>query len=190
MISIDQMKVEINKKLHPTRYNHTLAVLEVAIDMAERFDVNKEDTIVAALLHDYAKNFSDDEMLSQMNTYGIEKDTFTIDCINLAHGQVAAELVQHDFKIKNIDVINAIRNHTFARAGMSDLEKVIYLADMIEPSRDFDGVEEIRTLAKINLDDALLLALNHTIGYLMSKNRPLHPNAVLARNELIRKKDI
>jgi len=185
MKKIDHIKKTIKEKLKPKRYHHSIAVLETALELAREYGVSEQETVWASLLHDYAKNLSDEEMRLYMTRFDIELDPVIKSRINLAHGLVGAELAREEFSIEDENVLNAIRNHTFGRAHMSDLEKVIYLADFIEPARQFRGVHKLREWAYKDLDKTMLMALEHTIKYVMGSRRLLHPNTVLARNYFV-----
>jgi len=94
----------------------------------------------------------------------------------LIHSFLGAEMARHDFDIEDEEILSAIRYHTTGRPNMSDLEKIIYLADFFEPSRKpFEGIETIRSLAYTDLNKAMDFALNHTIDYIGKKNRLVHP---------------
>ena len=185
MHTIEHIKEAVKSKLKQNRYSHSVAVLETAIELAKVHNVSEQDAAWASLLHDYAKNLEDEEMLWHIERYGVTMDMVIESRINLAHGLVGAEMVKEEFHVKNEDILNAIRNHTFGRAEMSDLEKVIYLADFIEPGRYFKGVHQLREVAYKNLNDAMLMALEHTIEYIIGSKRLLHPNTVLARNYFV-----
>ena len=185
MHTIDQIKDVLKIKLKRHRYSHSVKVLETAMDLAKAHNVSEQDAAWASILHDYAKNLDDAEMLNHIEKYAIDTDLVIQSRINLAHGLVGAEMAKCDFNIENEDILNAIRNHTFGRAGMSDLEKLIYLADFIEPDRRFSGVHKIREVAYENLDKAMLMALEQTIGHILGSKRLLHPDTVHARNYFV-----
>lgn len=185
MLSIDNIKSAIKSRLKHSRYSHSVKVLDTAIELAKAHNLSEQDAAWASLLHDYAKNLSDEETYKYIKDHSIVIDGVIESRINLAHGLVGAEQAKNDFNINNEDILNAIRNHTFGRANMSDLEKVIYLADYIEPDRRFKGVDKIREVAYENLDKAMLMALEQTIDHILGTKRLLHPNTVLARNYFV-----
>jgi predicted HD superfamily hydrolase involved in NAD metabolism len=163
-----------------------MGVLEVALELAEAHEVSKEKAETAALFHDYAKNFTDDEMRRYVDEKNLCDEHLTIcDSINLYHGIVGASIAEKKYGVKDRDVLNAIRNHTFGRAGMSKLEKIIYLADIMEISRDFEGVDEIRKKAFSDLDQAVLEAIDRTLLYLIGKGEVININTIYARNDLV-----
>lgn len=157
----------LEKNLSAKRRFHTYAVKDTALKLAKLYGVDSEKTETAALLHDICKNLS----IEKINEYVKE---FKLDSkyennINLAHSKIAAKIAARDFNISDCDIINAVSYHTTGRAGMSLLEKIIYIADAIEPGRSYQGVEDIRKAAFVNLDEACLLSLSRTADYVKSQ---------------------
>ena len=146
----------LRQRLSNARFAHTLGVEQVAVDLAVRNGVDMHRTATAALLHDYAKELPKAELLALAERFGIAVDPVYQASPGLLHGPVAARLVQQDFGISDAEVLAAICNHTVGRAGMTMMEKIVYLADMIEPLRDFPGVEALRALARQDLDAGML----------------------------------
>ncbi|HZG71774.1 MAG TPA: bis(5'-nucleosyl)-tetraphosphatase (symmetrical) YqeK, partial [Chondromyces sp.] len=107
----------------------------------------------------------------------------------LWHAPVGAYLVKEEAGIEDEEVLNAIRFHTSGRVGMTLGEKIVYLADYIEPGRHFPGVEEVREMAKKDLDTALIQAVKNTIQFLMKKNQPIFPDTFDTYNDLVSKKE-
>jgi predicted HD superfamily hydrolase involved in NAD metabolism len=107
--------------------------------------------------------------------------------VELWHAPVGAYLVEKEVGIVDAEIIDAIRFHTSGRPKMTMLEKVIYVADYIEPGRHFPGVEEVRELAKTSLNEALIKAIHNTIVFLMKKKQPIYPNTFLTYNDLVNK---
>ena len=104
----------------------------------------------------------------------------------LWHAPVGAYLVEKEAGITDREILDAIRYHTTGRLGMTLLEKVVYLADYIEPGRHFPGVDEVRDIAKKNLDIALIQAVKNTIVFLMKKNQAIYPDTFQTYNDLIK----
>jgi len=172
--------------LKKKRFDHVMGVLKVAVQLSEVYGVAKEKAETAALFHDYAKNFSDEEMLKRIEAENLHDENLSVcDSINLYHGIVGASIAKKEYGIDDLDILNAVRNHTFGRAGMSKLEKIIYLADMIEPSRNFEEVEEIRGKAFLDLDKATIVAIDKTLLYLIGIGEAININTIMARNDLL-----
>ncbi|MCJ7841808.1 bis(5'-nucleosyl)-tetraphosphatase (symmetrical) YqeK [Lederbergia sp. NSJ-179] len=168
------------------RYKHSVRVLETAVGLAEKYEEDVKKVELAAIFHDYAKLMPVDQLKNWI--LSAKEDSRLIDYHpELWHGPVAAYLVQKEFGMDDPDVLNAIRYHTTGRAKMSRLEKIIFLADYIEPERNFPGIQETRDLAKKNLDEAMVKALSNTIVFLLSKKSAIYPDTFEAYNDLIRK---
>lgn len=170
------------------RYQHTLGVMETAISLARKYGVDEKKAELAAIFHDYAKFRPKDEMKEIIVSQGMPKDLLEYNS-ELWHAPVGAYLAEAEAEISDKEVLDAIRFHTSGRRGMTKLEKVIYLADYIEPGRHFPGVEEVRDLAKINLDVALIKSVQNTIMFLLKKNQAIYPETFHTYNDLILNKE-
>ena len=157
----------IEEHLKPSRLEHTENVARLAVKMAADFGEDVHKAEIAALLHDMAKY----EYRPGVN-------------MNFAHSKIGAEMAADIFGIEDEDILNAIANHTTGRAGMSTLEKIIFLADAIEPGRNYPGVSEIRKAAETDLDRACIMSLEHTIEYVNEKGWYLHPDSLKAKEYL------
>lgn len=173
--------------INPKRYRHTLGVVKASMYLAEKYDEDILFAQIAALLHDYAKDFTQQQLNHYIQQHDIAIDHIMLKTPELLHGKVAASIAKIEFNIENQDILNAIEYHTTGREGMSKLEKIIYLADFIEENRAYPGVEELRQMADQDLDSAVLKALENTIRYVLSIEKLLHPNTLLARNEILLK---
>ncbi|GAA0124327.1 hypothetical protein UT300019_02280 [Clostridium sp. CTA-19] len=186
MVNETEIYQYIRGALRPKRYTHTLGVLETAESLCEIYGCDKYKTRIAALLHDCAKNMSDDELIKITKENNlIEVDETIKHSPMLLHGFVGAYIAGEKFNINDVDIINSIKYHTTGRPNMSILEKIIYVSDGIEPSRKFEGVDDIREVAIKDLDKALLMMYNQTIKYIISKNQLLYPKTIEARNYLL-----
>ncbi len=189
-IDRDTIKL-IEKSIEPhmkkKRFQHTLGVMEAAGTLAKQYGADIYKTSAAALLHDYAKDFSKEELLIYVEKYSIETDHILELAHQLLHGKVAASIAAHEFGIEDEEVLLAIEYHTTGRKGMSMVEKIIYLSDFIEPGREYPGVETLRKLALEDLDKAVLQALTNTMIYVLRTGKLLHHNTLEARNEMLMK---
>lgn len=173
----------VNEKINGPRFEHTLRVVDSAKVLAKDFGADVKKAELAAILHDYAK-LTPVKDLQAMILKGKEDGRLLDYHPELWHGPAAAYIFQSSFGIKDSEVLNAIRYHTTGRAKMKLLEKVVYLADYIEPGRDFPGVDEVRTVAKHHLDQAMMMALQNTIRFLLEKGAPIFPDTFEAYNDL------
>ncbi|MDF2673969.1 MAG: hypothetical protein K0R09_2235 [Clostridiales bacterium] len=183
----ENLRNEISLKLSEKRFHHSLNVEIEAIELSKLYGSDEEKTKVAAIAHDLAKAFSDDELIKMAQKYSIKIDEIQYNFPQLLHGSVAAHICSDRFGISDLDILNAITYHTTGRKNMSLLDKIIYLADVIETGRYFPGVEEIRKIALKDIDNALILACNSTLIYLTKENYLIHPLTIEFRNSLLLK---
>ncbi len=175
----------VESQLPEKRWQHTLGVASCAIALAQQYGVDPHKAHVAALLHDIAKYWSADRMQQVIVADDPHNDVLKYP-IALWHAHVGAVVARTQFGIDDADICTAIRYHTSGRIGMSMLEKVLCVADYIEPNRNFLGVERIRELAPESIERALLVGLEYTIQQLIKKRCLIYPLTVLTRNELLR----
>lgn len=182
--AIDIVKAEINGP----RFDHTLRVLKTAEQLTERFAYkNLKKVQLAAIFHDFAK-LQSVESLRQMIMESDEDPQLLEYHAELWHGPACAYYLKKQQMIDDEEILDAIRFHTTGRANMTTLDKIIYLADYIEPARDFPQAEQVRWLASESLDAALKQALSNSIIFLVQKEVTIHPDTFLAYNDLILKK--
>ena len=169
--------------LKPRRMPHVLGTAETAVQLARRYGADEEEARVAALLHDCTKKLSIDEQLALCEKYGVSLDPLQRSALKLQHAITGAEIARDVFGVSDA-VYEAIRWHTTGKADMTTLEKVIYLADYIEPTRDFPGVEELRQVVWQDLDRGMLLGLEMTVEEMAAWGNPVHEDTLRARDFL------
>lgn len=174
----------VKKQLTEHRYVHTVGVMETALILANQYGADEKKAELSAIFHDYAKFRPKDEMKQIITQENMSPELLEYNS-ELWHAPVGAFLVKKEVGIKDNDILDAIKYHTSGRPGMTTLEKVIYLADYIEPGRHFPGVEEVRELAKEDLNKALIKALQNTIMFLLKKNQAVFPDTFHTYNDLI-----
>lgn len=184
----DILKV-VKTKMPEKRYIHTLGVRDTAIKLAELYGENTEKAKYAAIIHDIAKYAELEWMRNVVREQNMDERLLPWEN-EILHGPVGAYIAQQQFEIDDEDILNAIRHHTTGRPGMSRLEKIIYVADMIEPNRKFKGVEELRTLAFSNLDEAMRACIQHTIAFLVNSRQTIYPLSIECYNELMREENV
>ena len=172
----------VRKQLTVPRFEHTIRVMDTALQLGELYRVDKMKTELAAIFHDYAKYRDREEMKRWIIKERLPHDLLAYHP-ELWHGPVGAILVEREVGIHDIDILNAIRWHTTGRQHMSILEKVIFIADYIEPGRDFPGVEEVRQMASNDIDHACWMAARNTIEFLMKRNQSVYPDTFQLYNE-------
>lgn len=177
----DRVKVQLSQE----RYLHTLGVVGEAEQLAFRFASDPGKARLAAWLHDYARDLKDATLLDRAQTLGIRVLPCEEHNPTLLHGPVAAELAKREFAIKDAEVLNAVRLHTTGGPSMSVMDKILYLADYIEPWRQFPEVDHLRCLAYTDLDLAMIKAMELVITRVLQKKAYLHPRTVEAWNNIL-----
>ncbi|KRE47168.1 bis(5'-nucleosyl)-tetraphosphatase (symmetrical) YqeK [Paenibacillus sp. Soil522] len=177
---IDKVKAEMPER----RWLHTQGVMETAVILAERFGEDPVRAELAAILHDVAKYWKVERMEKVIRDQALPSELLDYDK-ELWHAPVGAWVAEHEYGISDAGVLDAIRYHTSGRRGMTKLEKIVCLADYMEPGRDFPGVSNIRELSERFLDQALLAGFNSTISFLLEKGKRIYPLTIEARNDLL-----
>lgn len=189
-MSYEAMEAELASRLKNSRFRHCLGVAETAVFLAHRFGADEKRARVAGLLHDCAREYRNEEMLAEAQRRGIAIGEVERAMPLLLHAYIGARRVREIYHVDDAMVEQAIWRHTVGGTGMTDLDKIIWFADMVEPGRDYPGVEELRRLAKTaSLDDMVLEGLSQSIRFVVAKGHLIHPDTVLARNELLLKKN-
>ena len=176
---LDWLRARAYKFLKPARVPHVAGCEHEAVKLAERWGEDPGDAAEAGILHDITKKLSMPEQLKLAEKYGIVFDTLERGNIKLTHAVTGAALSRELFGVTD-RVYGAIRWHTTGRPGMTLLEKIIYLADYIEPTRDFEGVEPLRALAYEDIDAAMALGLRMSLDELAAAGITPHGDSLEA----------
>ena len=173
---MEDLRKAMKKVQDKERYEHTLSVAYTAACLATLNGVDTEKALRAGLLHDCAICISSEQKLSLCKKYGIEVSALEKRNPSLLHAKLGAKLAKEKYDEKDEDVLNAITNHTTGRADMSMLEKIIFIADYIEPNRSkAPNLLEIRKMAFCDIDMALVKILQDTLKYLESTGSEIDP---------------
>ncbi|MNI20921.1 putative nicotinate-nucleotide adenylyltransferase [compost metagenome] len=175
----------VSAQMPDKRWKHTLGVMETSVKLAERYGGDPARAETAAILHDVAKYWPVERMKEIIVENGLSTELLNYDK-QLWHAEVGAFVAGHEYGITDPEVLDAIRYHTSGRENMGLLEKIVCLADYIEPGRDFPGVDNIRKLSKASLEEGLVAGFDSTISLLLQKRQIVFPLTVLARNDLVR----
>ena len=149
-----EYKDKLFKDLGEKRFNHSMRVVDMALKLNEIYKIDEDKVYLAAFFHDCAK-YNEQKYIKLLEIDNDEMSKKLIQSPTL-HSYIGAKVAKKVYNIKDKDILNAINYHTTGRANMSDLEKIIFLADAIEEKRDYDGVDEIR---KKSFEDLTLLCL-------------------------------
>ena len=189
-MKVKEIENNLSKMLNKTRYEHVLRVRDKAIELAKLHNQDVIKIELAALLHDCAKN--NEEMY--LNKYNKEFEELRnlrqndpdMENPKLLHCYLGRIVASKEYGVNDEEILDAIEFHTTGRINMTDFEKIIYLADKTEDKRDYDGVQEIRRLSKINLNKAIVKSLDDTIKYLIEGERKISITSVNVRNYLLK----
>ena len=185
-MNYEEMKAELQKRLKPGRFRHSLGVADTAVFLARRFGVDEEKARVAGLLHDCAREFPNDALIEEAARRGIEVEPLERSMPLLLHAYIGAERVKEIYGVEDAEICQAIYRHTVGGGNMTPLDKIIWYADMIEPNRDYPEVEHLRRLAReASLDEMVLVGLSESIVFVVRKGHLVHPATVQARNEIL-----
>lgn len=187
---IDKIREYIAKYQKKSRYEHCLRVADTAANLAAHYLFPVKTAYVTGLLHDCAKHYTGEELLSLCEEFGIEVTPSEKESSYLLHGAVGAKLAQKEFGIDD-EMAHAITVHTRGSENMSLLDKIIFLADHIEPGRKrFSDLEHTRFMATRNIDTTVLLILQDTIKYLKQGNRPIDDTTMKTYNYYLNRRTI
>ena len=170
----DQLQQVVIALLKPSRVAHVLGCRDTAVQLAQKWGADVTDAARAALLHDVTKALDGPLQLTLCKAYGIILDNFSTENPKTLHALTGSLVAERIFG-ENPAVVAAIRSHTTGKPDMNMLEKIIYVADYMEPNRDFEGVEKLRELAYTDIDKALMLGLEMTISMLIEQGREIAP---------------
>lgn len=183
--SREELLEKIAAAMSEKRFKHVLGVEQAALELAEQYGCDQTKASLVALLHDYAKECPDTVFLELIDQYGLDSDLKNWGN-NIWHGVVGRYKIAADFGLIDEAILSAIEVHTVGSAAMSLLDKVLYVADYIEPGRDFPGVEEARAIAKQDLEKAVAFATARTVAHLAQKGIPIYPQTIETYNAYVK----
>ncbi len=189
-MTIDEMRRELQRRLKKSRFAHSIGVANTAVALAKRFGVDVDRAYTAGLLHDCAREFENEQLPAEAAKRGIVAGEVEKTMPLLLHAYIGAKMVTEIYGVDDAEIIQAIYRHTVGARDMTPLDKIIYFADMIEPNRNYPGVEELREFAakSSSLDEIILKALDESIIFIVQKGTLLHPGTIAARNFLLLQK--
>lgn len=185
-MSIEEIKASLSRKMRQYRYIHSLGVMETCVALAETYGVHPFKARLAGLLHDCAKN-NENEYMRKYGRQEMKKEF--ADYPAVLHSHLGAVVAEKEYGVKDPQILNAIRYHTTGRPAMTTLEKIVLVADMIEPNRRYEGIEGIRQIVYSDLDEAVFLSVNYSLMHVVSSERVICIDTVLTRNYYAKKRE-
>lgn len=167
------------------RYEHSVNVADEALELARLYGCDESKALTAGILHDITKEIPKDRQLQIISSGGIILDDIQKQAPKLWHAISGSVYIQTELGITDSDIINAVRYHTTGRAGMSLLEKIIYVADYTAKGRTYDGVEVMRRLSRDSLEKAMIFSFQFTFNKLSSLEQAIHPDEFFCYNEIV-----
>ena len=188
-MTIEEMRILLQQSLKPKRYEHSVRVYRTALKMAEHYHADEEKVAVAALIHDCGRQIPKEDSVARAKELGIPVDPVEEAQPILLHAKLGVYYAIHKYGIspEESEVLDAVRYHSTGTADMTQTAKIVFLADLIEPGRDFEGVEEIREASFQDLDRGMLLSYDNTIRYLLEDGLLIHPDAIAGYNQMAAK---
>lgn len=186
-VSIDYIKADLKLNLTKGRFNHSTGVMKTAVKLAEYYNADTEKAAMAGLLHDCVKGFPIDELRKMAVEYDPNLSEIVLATDNLLHAPAGAYAAINKYGITDRDIILSIEHHITGDRHMGLLEKIIYLADFIEPSRRFPDAVSIRSIAYDGLDAAVLATIDSILKHCIEKDYLIFPNTLKCRNWLLTK---
>ena len=174
-MNFNEIQEQVKQILPEKRYEHTLRVVEVAKRLAKKYEVNEERAALAALVHDVCKPMDEVEMKKYviLNNLDVKLLDYPVEVL---HGPVGSVFIDEKFGVQDEEVKLAVANHTFGRSHMTMLEKIIFIADYIDPARKHPHLSEVTEVADYDLDEAVRLAAKYTLVYLIDNNERIYPS--------------
>ena len=187
MWTLDEIDNYLKENLKEQRYIHSLGVRDSSVSLADHYGEDKVKAEIAGLVHDCAKNLKNEDLLNMAIESGLYLDIVSKVEPQLLHGLCGSIIAEKTMGISDKYLLDSIIYHTTGRENMTRLDKIIYLADYIEPNRNFQGVDYLRNISYIDLDKAMLYAFDITIKYVISKQKLIHMETIKGRNYILQR---
>ena len=184
---IKAVKSELKKRLALKRYEHTESVAKTAVILAKAYGVDVGKAELAGLVHDWDKDYTDEQIRARAKELGVEADREVLEAMpHMLHGATAAAALKAAFPEIGDDILQAISCHTSGAVGMSDLDMVIYIADVIEPLRPYRSMDALRdSIGKVSLEELFVATFQHVFLHLVENRSRIHPDTVKVWNYYI-----
>jgi len=184
-VNEEELKTLMRERFSKKRYKHLLGAAMVAKSLANHWGADETLAVQAAFLHDYAKIYNGEELLAMAEARHLVTNPIYRQYPELLHAKIGAVLVKEELGLDDPELLSAITAHCYGGETMNLMDKIIYIADYIEPNRIFEGVDDVRKMAFENLNRALLMAIEGTFKHIMERELPIHITSVMIRNALL-----
>jgi len=192
---IEKLKKITESKMPPDLYIHSISTLDYASKLAN-IHLNESNSsgkpnqlfyklCISCILHDYGKIFLPLDLVKIAEREKIKLSKFEFSCEPLLHGYLAPYLIKRDFGIKDHSILNAVKYHTIGSCKMNMMDKILYISDKIEETRNYENVDYLRSLSQKNIDLCILEVYKSNIIYLITKNKFLHPDTNKIWNNIL-----
>ena len=182
-MDLEEIEKHLKGILSERRYIHSVGTMRMARKLAKYYGENEDEAAFAGLIHDIAKELTEDEIYEYVRTHNIEMDDVEKQNLALMHSKIGASIAKEKYEASP-KVQNAILYHTTGNVNMDTFAKIIYVADKVEETRDYDGVEELRKIAEKDLDKVILILIDFVIEKSNRLGRIMHPDTIELRNAL------
>ena len=189
-VTAAEARAALAARLGAGAYAHSVAVAETASRLADVYGIDPAEGYLGGLLHDWARELGSDRLLAQAEALGVDITDVDRAVPYLLHARVGALTVRDTLPGLSERITTAIERHTTGAPGMGDLDMVVYLADMLEPGRDFDGVEELRgAIGRFGLEELYAQAYTASLLHLLKRRKHLHPQTLAAWNAVVESRE-
>lgn len=172
-MELNSIQLMLEKTMDPKRYEHTLGVMYTAAALCMQHNLDVKKGLLAGLLHDCGKVYKNKEQYKMCKKYEISLNQVEEENHALIHAKLGAYLAVKEYQVEGEDILSAIKYHTTGKPNMTLLEKILYIADYIEPHRELPKVEELRVLAFQDIDETMYQLLKLTLEHLTTTNKPV-----------------
>lgn len=181
---IEKLKEDLKIVLSDSRYNHSISVMNMCEALASKYNVNVKKAKLVGLMHDMAKDMTKEEKIQYVKNNNIECSLIEEKIVEILHGKIAADICKKRYKFDE-EMCTAIKYHTTGKENMTLLEKILFIADKIDETRNYEGVEDLRELAFEDLDKAILKNIDDTLIINIQKNKLILEESIKTRNNLL-----
>ena len=180
-LTSDEIVAKEKNNMDVKRFEHCIGVSDTSRKLAELNNYDPDKAALAGFIHDYAKQVPNEKFIEIIKTKGFDQDLLNYNRA-IWHGIVGSYIIEQELKITDSEILTAIKRHTTADTEMTTLDKIVFVADFIEPHRNFPGVEQARKIAFENLDAGVGYELAHTLSFLVENRQKVYPKTLDAYN--------